>query len=122
MKTLVGTPAEVAAAVTQISAARGYPKRGHVYRRDAQGELQHVTGDRRYDVGTIATFAPEITTSDDGTVQAFDVDTGISKIPPDLLASLREEKDLPPKIREVRDRRKGPPIDAVLPGLQTRGR
>lgn len=111
MKSVAGTPAEIEAMRLAISDARGYPKRGQAYRRDGgTGELQHVTGDRRFDVGTLATFTPELSNSDDGTLQSFDVETGTLAIPPSVVAFLRDEPDLPAKIRIVLARRRLQPV------------
>lgn len=101
MKTIVGTVAEVTTARQRISDARGYPKRGKVYRRDNQGQLQHVTGDRRYDAGTLATFSPVVVTV--GTLAYFDVDTGVATIPPEVRQYLKTEAELPPTIKAARE-------------------
>jgi hypothetical protein len=118
MKSIAGTPAEVEAARAAISTARGYPKRGRVYRRDlSTGELVHVTGDRRYDVVTVVqAFAPEVLLSEDGNTACIDVDTDPGqKIPPEVAAFLKAEADLPAEIKAVKEKRRKPPPELDAP-------
>lgn len=112
MRSIAGTPEEVEAARVAISTARGYPKRGHVYRRDpSTGELVLVTGDTRYDAVTVVqAFAPEVLLSPNGRIACIDVDTDPGQvIPPEVAAFLKAEADLPAEIRTIKEDRRRPP-------------